>query len=577
MYQYLTSQNYDVFFDYTHIPSGDFEQIIVSNIKARTHFVLILTPTALDRTSNEGDWLRREIETAIDEKRNIVPLFFDGFSFGSPNVAEKLTGRLADVKRYNGLDIPSGYFPEAMERLRTRYLNVPLNSVIHPVSTQVRKKIKEEKVAANKALREQRSEIKELVKPAEEKSDKRERPSFKELSTPIFSGWKNATEGFSSWFKKTNLRPFGIGIGILLISGLGIFGVNSLIQNIGERNNSSPTQTNVAVAITAPTLTFTETLTAVSIPTSTPLRTFAYTVRSGETCGGIAVLFGVSVQSIISLNQIPESCILSVGQVLKIPYPTATPVQPIPTNATTMLPFTPTPELSIGSTMTGVDGMTLLYVPAGEFMMGSEDGDDDEKPVHTVYLDAFWIDQTEVTNAMYAKCVHDGKCDEPTETGLLSNSKYANYPVNFVSWDNASAYCSWAGRRLPTEAEWEKAARGENAFIYPWGNDVPNNNILNLDEIVFFSTVGKYPMGASPYGALDMAGNAVEWVEDWYDSGYYQNSPSFNPPGPSFGQKRVVRGFGIQDTTVPPSADRGAADPSSTEYFVGFRCDMDAE
>src|SRR5262245_29779233 len=139
VYQYLTSQKYDVFFDYTSIPSGDFEQIIVSNIKARAHFVLILTPTALDRCSQPGDWLRREIETAVDEKRNIIPLLFESFNFGSSSVIEKLTGKLAAIPRYNALEIPSGYFIEAMERLRNRYLNVPLNAVIHPVSTEVRK------------------------------------------------------------------------------------------------------------------------------------------------------------------------------------------------------------------------------------------------------------------------------------------------------------------------------------------------------------------------------------------------------------------------------------------------------
>jgi len=169
VYQYLTGQKYDVFFDFSSLSSGDFEDVIVSNIRARAHFVLVLTPTALDRCSNPGDWLRREIETAIDEKRNIIPLFFDGFSFGSPSVAEKLTGKLSAIKRYNGLDIPSGYFMEAMERLRGRYLNVPLNAVIHPVSTEVRKVVKEEQVAADKALVQKKEDIKELVKPAEAK------------------------------------------------------------------------------------------------------------------------------------------------------------------------------------------------------------------------------------------------------------------------------------------------------------------------------------------------------------------------------------------------------------------------
>src|SRR5688572_21667370 len=121
VYQYLTSQKYDVFFDFSSLSSGDFEQVIVSNIKARAHFVLILTPTSLDRCSEPGDWLRREIEIALDEKRNVIPLFFDDFHFGLPSVAERLTGKLAAIKRYNGLEIPSGYFLEAMERLSERY------------------------------------------------------------------------------------------------------------------------------------------------------------------------------------------------------------------------------------------------------------------------------------------------------------------------------------------------------------------------------------------------------------------------------------------------------------------------
>src|SRR5687767_12075337 len=171
VYQYLTGQKYDVFFDYTSIPSGDFEQIIVSNIRARAHFVLILTPTALDRCSEPGDWLRREIETAIDEKRNVVPLFFEDFSFSAPGVADKLTGKLGVIQDYNGLDIPAGYFTEAMERLCEQYLNIPLDAVIHPVPTEVRKVVKEERVAADRALQEKKEDIDKLVKPFGEKSE----------------------------------------------------------------------------------------------------------------------------------------------------------------------------------------------------------------------------------------------------------------------------------------------------------------------------------------------------------------------------------------------------------------------
>jgi TIR domain-containing protein len=163
VYENLKNQGYDVFFDYTSISSGDFEQIITSNIKARAHFVLILTPTALERCNEPGDWLRREIEIAIDEKRNIVPLFFKGFRFGTPSVSEILTGELRSLNRYNGLNVHEDYFHEAMQRLRTQFLNFPLNTVLHPVSTEVRNVVREEQLAADKAL-EQMEDVQELVK-----------------------------------------------------------------------------------------------------------------------------------------------------------------------------------------------------------------------------------------------------------------------------------------------------------------------------------------------------------------------------------------------------------------------------
>ena len=137
VYENLKNQGFDVFFDYRSISSGDFEQIITSNIRARAHFVLILTPTALDRCNEPGDWLRREIEIAIDEKRNIIPLLFKGFRFGTPSISASLTGKLSSLSRYNGLNVHEDYFDEAIHRLRTQYLNIPLNTVLHPVSTEV--------------------------------------------------------------------------------------------------------------------------------------------------------------------------------------------------------------------------------------------------------------------------------------------------------------------------------------------------------------------------------------------------------------------------------------------------------
>lgn len=151
IYQDLTKQGHDVFIDYLSIASGDFEKIIVQNIKSRAHFVVVLTPSALERCNEPGDWLRREIETAIDERRNIVPLMLEGFDFGSPDVVKVMTGKLAMLMKYNGLPIYSEYFEAGMERLRTRYLNIALDAVIHPISNDVKKFTEAQQLAASKA------------------------------------------------------------------------------------------------------------------------------------------------------------------------------------------------------------------------------------------------------------------------------------------------------------------------------------------------------------------------------------------------------------------------------------------
>jgi formylglycine-generating enzyme required for sulfatase activity len=233
--------------------------------------------------------------------------------------------------------------------------------------------------------------------------------------------------------------------------------------------------------------------------------------------------------------------------------------------------------------------------------MGKADADsyanDDEKPRHTVALDAFWIDQTEVTNAQYRRCVEAGTCPEPScerywEAPTYSEPAMANYPVVCVDWHDAKAYCGWAGVRLPTEAEWEKAARGTDGRRYPWGNTFDGSRVNFCDRTCEYdygntdaydgyprtAPVGSFPGGASPYGALDMVGNVSEWVVDWYDASYYNHSPARNPQGPDSGVYKVLRGGSWHTREVRVhTACRAMGYPSSTYFNVGFRCAQQCE
>lgn len=266
-----------------------------------------------------------------------------------------------------------------------------------------------------------------------------------------------------------------------------------------------------------------------------------------------------------------------------------------PPDAVATLPIvkpTPTPELLPTPVETKVrinDGKVMVYVPAGEFLMGSDvsdlQADEDEKPLHPVYLDAFWIDKTEITNSQYQLCVKAGACAPPQNLGKQFSQD--NLPVVGVNWSQAVAYCRWSGGRLPTEAEWEKAARGTDGRIYPWGNKFDGSR-LNFcdanciadwrdrradDGYGYTAPVGSYPAGASPYGALDMSGNVWEWTADWYDPDFYKQSAYKNPTGPLSGQQRVVRGgswyyYGA-NLRVP---NRHRDSPTYRYDNIGFRC-----
>jgi len=294
----------------------------------------------------------------------------------------------------------------------------------------------------------------------------------------------------------------------------------------------------------------------------------------------------------------------------------------------TITPQTATPSGIESGTLirSRKDGMVMVYIPAGEFLMGSTENEverlrnecldygweedkclkrgADEFPQHSVYLDAFWMDQTEVTNAMFAKFLNeigdfkDEETDQlflifprgyPPSHHIIRNYKgifnvldgYENYPISGVHWAGANAYCQWAGRRLPTEAEWEKASRGTDGQPYPWGHADPtcilaNHGGCNGDYPEISSLpVGSLPEGYSPYGVMNMADNVSEWVADYYDQTYFWYSPSYNPQGPEVGDEHVIKGGSFIDIPMTlRSAYRWVVNsfPPDVLIPIGFRC-----
>jgi formylglycine-generating enzyme required for sulfatase activity len=257
--------------------------------------------------------------------------------------------------------------------------------------------------------------------------------------------------------------------------------------------------------------------------------------------------------------------------------PTAT-----PTPTLTVLPALPalreTPALPAVATRISPRGNAVqIHIPSGAFIMGSNSDQGDRAPMHAVYLDAFWIDLTQVTNAQFALCVEAGACAYHVsfETNpRFTDPAYADHPVVYVTWQDAVDYCTWEGGRLPTEAEWEAAARGPYGRTHPWGEEDPSPTLANVDGYMNDTTpVGSHPAGASYYGVLDMVGNVREWVSDWYDPNYYWDSPARNPQGPETGEKRVLRGSCFSDPASRSLAStRYAHVPSSAGATRGFRC-----
>lgn len=226
-----------------------------------------------------------------------------------------------------------------------------------------------------------------------------------------------------------------------------------------------------------------------------------------------------------------------------------------------------------------LDLIPMVHIPAGEFVRGNPEGFPDERFVQTIFLDEFYIDQYEVTNRQYSECVQAGRCTPPQSprsvnfTSYYGDAAFGNYPVLWVTWDDAVTYCQFHGKRLPTEAEWEKAARGPQGFIFPWGNDEPTTQANYNYAASDVTPVGAYPVDLSGYAVYDMAGNVREWVADWYQWDYYLAPEVRNPTGPATGVTKVLRGGSWNDVaTYLRSTVRKNFLRESVDSNLGFRC-----
>ncbi len=231
----------------------------------------------------------------------------------------------------------------------------------------------------------------------------------------------------------------------------------------------------------------------------------------------------------------------------------------------------------------------MVFVPAAQFAMGSTQGDADELPIHTVYVDAYWIDRFEVTVDAWNACVSAGGCggSNGSSSCNVNRPDRGSHPYNCATWTQAHNYCAWAGKRLPTEAEWERAARGTTAATYPWGETEPTCDYAVIWDsalgtfgcgVNHTQPVGSRAAGSSASGALDMTGNVWEWVNDWYAADYYANSPATNPAGPATGTLRVLRGGSWYESGPGDlrAAFRNAKSPTQSFVNNGFRCALSA-
>ena len=241
-------------------------------------------------------------------------------------------------------------------------------------------------------------------------------------------------------------------------------------------------------------------------------------------------------------------------------------------------------DFSMYRTVIGNEGREMVEIPEGPFTMGYDQGDPDEAPAHPVYLKAFFIDLKEVTQSEYDRFVKMTKREIPKVPVFeeeISKLVDPDYPVVGVGWNDAFGYCRWAGKRLPTEAEWEKAARGEGRRLYPWGDKFSYtfSNIDGDDDgFLYLAPVGSYEVGRSPYGVYDMTGNVAEWVADSYDPKSYQNTTFRDPSGPETSEFKVIRGGTWRDSKLNVRiTKRFSAKMWRSDATMGFRCALDVD
>jgi eukaryotic-like serine/threonine-protein kinase len=379
-------------------------------------------------------------------------------------------------------------------------------------------------------------------------------PTLKQMPADGSSGRAiSLTASLSRWRLPVGLAVMVVTIGLCLILGINW----QSRQSAAAKQRLTETAAAQALLPVATDIDFRSTLTAMSSASDKPTRTS---------------------------TPVPTYTPLAT-YTLDLLIQTMAPTNGFTSTLTADLSTPPVEAVAGDSWQRSVDGMMMQYVPAGEFLMGSTDADpnaeSDEKPQRRITLDSYWIDRTEVTNGMYALCVKSGACNAPeawisrTRSHYYNDDLFSNYPVTRAKWEDARDYCQWVGGVLPTEAQWEKASRGVDGNIYPWGNDAPSCKLANFNRCSGdTSAVGSYPSGASPYGVLDMAGNVEEWVLDWYQADYYQSSPTQNPPGPTSGSSHILRGGSW--ITLPErvrTANRELHESISLADFIyGFRC-----